>query len=240
MGPGGAAHADHISCFNCGQLGHYASDCPRRHQRDHDHPPPPNGGEFGAGGSGACPASDPVNQPTAPCPKPPHAHAPPNAPTCLAADYHPSSFGEIGATEFLLDSAATAHIAHNRSLFENYTPCTDNSVVITGAGSLPVAGYGTVLVTDPDKNATFALHGVMHVPDCPVNIFSTTELNLEGGTFATTRSTATIRASSGNTLTTTQNYKGIFILPALLPSSVCFLHLTNDSLETPPIRARRL
>jgi len=173
-----------------------------------------------------------VNQPTAPCPKPPHAHAPPNAPTCLAADYHPSSFGEIGAAEFLLDSAATAHIAHNRSLFENYTPCTDNSVVITGAGSLPVAGYGTVLVTDPDKNATFALHGVMHVPDCPVNIFSTTELNLEGGTFATTRSTATIRASSGNTLTTTQNYKGIFILPALLPSSVCYIHLTNDSLET--------
>lgn len=171
-------------------------------------------------------------QPTAPCPAHPHAHAPPNAPTCLAADYTPSSFSSVGATEFLLDSAATAHISHNHSLFSNYTPCTDSSVVITGAGPLPVAGYGTVLVTDPNRSATVALHGVMHVPTCPVNIVSTTELNQEGGTFTTTKTSATIKAFQGTTLTTHKHYKGIFILNAFFPSEVCYIHLANDTLET--------
>ena len=102
---------------------------------------------------------------------------------------------------------------------------------MTGAGPLRVEGYGTCIVLDPLTNEHFPLNNVMFVPSCPVNIYSTTQLNQEGGTFTTTNTHARITDLSGRTLTTQKHFRGIYLLKGEYPDHSAFATLDN-SLET--------
>ena len=134
-------------------------------------------------------------------------------------------------SEFLADSAATAHICHNAALLHDFTPSDGSQTVMTGAGPLPIAGYGTCLVKDAHSNQTFTLHNVMYVPSCPVNIYSTTQLNREGGTFTTTSTQAKLTDRHGRTLTSRMHYRHIYLLNGVYPSHSAFATSHND-LET--------
>jgi transposase InsO family protein len=96
----------------------------------------------------------------------------------------------------------------------DFTQSNDNNVVMTGAGALPVKGYGTCAVVDHKSGHTFILHKVLYVPTCPVNIYSTTQLNQEGGTFTTSKTHAILTDHAGRTITTSKHYRHIYLLTA--------------------------
>jgi hypothetical protein len=108
------------------------------------------------------------------------------------------------------------------------TPIDEPFKIMTGAGSLPVKGYGTCIVRDPHTNEPFRLFNVLYVPSCPVNIYSTTQLNEEGGTFTTTNTHARITDLSGRTLTTTKHFKGIYLLKGEYPEHSTFATIDNS------------
>lgn len=130
----------------------------------------------------------------------------------------PQAFSGLSGNEFLLDSAATSHICNNASHFLQYAllpPDRDDSVM-TGAGPLRVEGYGTLQVQD-DQGSHLMLEQVMHVPTCPVCLFSTPQLNKLGGTFCTNNNTAMINPPDGSTLFSHSKYNGIYYLTAVPP-----------------------
>lgn len=130
----------------------------------------------------------------------------------------PHAFNGLKGSEYLLDSAATSHICNNASHFLQYTllPPGRTDSVMTGAGSLAVEGYGTLELQDNHGNSIL-IEQVMHVPACPVCLFSTPQLNKRGGTFCTNSSVAMISPATGPTLTSHSKYKGIFFLTAVPP-----------------------
>ena len=79
-----------------------------------------------------------------------------------------------------------------------------------------VEGYGTLELQDSQGN-TFLIEQVMHVPACPVCLFSTPQLNKKGGTFCTNNNVAMISPAKGPTLTTHLKYKGIYFLTVVPP-----------------------
>jgi hypothetical protein len=203
-----------VQCWTCNEFGHLAKDCPRRGP-----PPPPSGGagEFGSGGSGSGNAAHSGS--VGGTRQNPNSQRPhPITPTCLATALYAHSFSDVGITEFLLDSGATAHITHNKSLLHDFRPAVrDNQKVITGSGSLSVAGSGSVTITVPKSNHSFTINEVLYVPLSPVNIFSTAQLNAEGGTFFTTKSRACLTNSLNKTLTTRKHFQGIYLLQGVYP-----------------------
>jgi len=112
--------------------------------------------------------------------------------------------------DFLIDSAATAHVCNTRDYFQDLQPAS-GSKILTGAGTLPVLGMGTVYVVD-DYNQSYEMQNVLFAPDFPVNLFSSTVFNSEGGTLKTTASHATLESPDGVLLTTTRSFKGIYVL----------------------------
>ena len=88
---------------------------------------------------------------------------------------------------------------------------------MTGAGPLRVEGYGTVKLQDNHGNHIM-IEQVMHVPTCPVCLFSTPQLNKLGGTFCASNHTAVITPSFGPTLSTHFKYNGIYFLTTVSPT----------------------
>ena len=109
----------------------------------------------------------------------------------------------------------------------DFKPLHTPTNIMTGAGPLPVEGYGTCMVKDEHSNETFVLRNVMFVPSSPVNIYSTTQLNLEGGSFSTTPSCARLTDLSGRTLKSKKHYKGIYLFSAIYPEHTMFASM-ND------------
>jgi len=143
-------------------------------------------------------------------------------------------FHDLNQTLYLADSAATTHITNSIDHFINYTPlpCSRSDVVVTGAGPLPVLGYGSVKIHD-DAGIPYEMKHVMHVPASPVNLFSTIKLNQEGGNFLTTPTHATL-STNHSTLFTTKTYKGIYALTVSPPLNE--FHATTQ-VQRPPIGA---
>ena len=77
-------------------------------------------------------------------------------PVCLAQTPTPHTINYIGS-DFLADSGATAHVCRDRELMSDFAQSNDNNVVMTGAGALPVKGYGTCAVVDHKSGHTFIL-----------------------------------------------------------------------------------
>lgn len=110
----------------------------------------------------------------------------------------------------------------------DFKPSTVPMHVMTGAGPLPVEGYGTCIIRDTHTNEPFVLNHVMYVPSCPLNIYSTTVLNQEGGSFLTTKTAARLTDLSGRTLTSHKTYRGIFLLNGEYPNQTAFASIDND------------
>ena len=157
----------------------------------------------------------------------PAPHPNPNRPLCLASHYNDEDFSGVGPAQFLIDSAATTHICHNVALFHSYTPLDTPQYILTGAGPLPISGYGTCVVQDQD-NHTLTLNQVMHVPNCPVNIYSTSKLNAEGGSFTATNLFARIITRLGLILTTFLHFQRIYLLIGVYPTHSAFASIAND------------
>lgn len=157
----------------------------------------------------------------------PAPHPNPNRPLCLASHYNDEDFSGVEPAQFLIDSAATTHICHNVALFHSYTPLDTPQHILTGAGPLPITGYGTCVVQDQDGHA-LTLHQVMHVPNCPVNIYSTSKLNAEGGSFTATNLFARIITHLGLILTTFLHFRRIYLLNGVYPTHSVFASIAND------------
>lgn len=223
-----------VKCFNCQRLGHYADRCPDRFPGL----PPSGGGSGGSGFGGGGPIGNPMpsgsgahhhSNPNTPPPPPPPAH--PNAPSCLALGFATTTFtAGIGASDFLIDSAATSHICSERTLMHDLSPAPPGHEIMTGAGALPVEGYGTCIVTDSRGKHAFTLKHVMFVPTCPVNIYSTTQFNKEGGTFCANPTEATLTTPLRANLSTTRNYQGIYLLKGVCPPNLAFA-TSNASID---------
>jgi transposase InsO family protein len=126
----------------------------------------------------------------------------------------------LGEENFLADSGATAHVCNNRKLMHDFTPTpNENASILTGAGPLPVEGRGTCIVIDPSTNLTFTLHNCLYVPSSPLNIYSTTQLNEEGGTFLTTKTHAILTDRAGRTIITSKHYRHLYLLQGVYPDT---------------------
>ena len=206
-------------CWYCNKPGHVQAHCPFKH---HGGPPPPPPAHRAIGGSWGGRAGDTPNPNPVPAP-----HPNPNRPLCLASHYNDEDFSGVGPAQFLIDSAATTHICHNVALFHSYTPLDTPQYILTGAGPLPISGYGTCVVQDQD-NHTLTLNQVMHVPNCPVNIYSTSKLNAEGGSFTATNLFARIITRLGLILTTFLHFQRIYLLIGVYPTHSAFASIAND------------
>jgi len=138
-----------------------------------------------------------------------------------------SAFVGLHSHDYLADSAATTHISNNLSHFSVYIPLDSNRTdsVMTGAGPLQVHGYGCVSVQD-EHGTGYRMEHVMYVPRSPVCLFSTIKLNQEGGEFRTSSATATLITHANKTLTTSRQYKGIYLL-SLSPMHESHAHVTQ-------------
>ena len=214
------------SCFICGSFDHFADSCPHRG----------GGGSHGGAHGGFNNGGNNHNHHTHPTPAPFgstsrsnnsfHNHDPIpsqpilNQPINLAGCNFSTTqtpFHELHPCDYLADSAATTHISNQLNHFINYTPLPSSRTdsVMTGAGALPVLGYGSIRIQD-DHGTPYQMHHVMYVPRSPVNLFSTIKLNQEGGEFLTTPSHAYLRTNQ-TTLTTSRAFQGIYLLSLCPP-----------------------
>jgi len=130
----------------------------------------------------------------------------------MATGYKANLAG-VDPRDFLIDSGATTHVANSLDLFNEYVslPADRSDQVVTGAGPLPVHGYGNVEVVD-DNSRSYTLKQVMYVPECPVNLLSSIKINREGGELHIYPSNAYIVTPDGKALESSRAYKGIYLL----------------------------
>lgn len=85
------------------------------------------------------------------------------------------SFEDRPPTTVVLDNSATGYICNERSAFIEYFPVpSDNAPeVVTVNGSTMASGIGTIEISWDDDDGvvhTYKIHGVLHIPDSPVNL----------------------------------------------------------------------
>ena len=87
----------------------------------------------------------------------------------------------------IVDSGATIHMMHDKSLFSSYVsgpPSVTHSVYTASGQSLPVAGYGTITLQITNarsgKKHTLDITDALHVPDLKENLLSVAALDRKG------------------------------------------------------------
>ena len=147
---GGQPGATKGNCRNCGKKGHYVADCWAK----------------GGGKEGQMPK---------------WFKAPKEKDSAKQTDERDFAFmannmalASISASDWLADSAATTHIARQRTDFESYTAETSDIEGITPGASLRTHGRGNVPVEFKvkDKSYSATLQDVKHAPNAPNNIIS--------------------------------------------------------------------
>ena len=82
---------------------------------------------------------------------------------------------------WLMDTGATYHLTHDRSVLTSFTHTTSTEVGGIG-GDLVSPGYGTARIRckTPTGESWLNLHGVLYVPNCPFNLISWSQLEAAG------------------------------------------------------------
>ena len=145
-------------CRNCGKKGHYEKDCWAK----------------GGGKEGQAPAwFKPKNADTAKQSEETEFAFMTNNDVALAA---------ISASDWLADSAATTHIARNRTAFTSYSEEPSMIEGITPGAVLRTHGRGMVTIEFKVKDKIYSttLRDVKHAPKAPNNLISIGQLTDNG------------------------------------------------------------
>ena len=97
------------------------------------------------------------------------------------------SFDDLPTTTMVLDNSATGYICNDRSAFVEYISVPEEHApgVVTVNGKTMALGIGSVAVAwDDDDGAehTTTLHGVLHIPDSPVNLLGISQFSRDNPT----------------------------------------------------------
>ena len=105
--------------------------------------------------------------------------------TCLLSRAPPNN-------DFYLDSGATQHMAHQRSLFTNFKPIQPGKRWISGIGQshVEILGTGDIIITSPVEKAhqTITLPGALYAPNLQINLVSVGSITAKGGEILFTHS----------------------------------------------------
>ena len=101
--------------------------------------------------------------------------------TCLLSKIKQSNIPSH-STSWLVDSACTAHMTFNRSLFSNYKPMQSASVEMGTKAKKNVARYGDVVLTlvINGERKPCKLKSVLHVPDFGYSLLSVSKMTQNG------------------------------------------------------------
>ncbi|HEV7737029.1 MAG TPA: DDE-type integrase/transposase/recombinase [Chlamydiales bacterium] len=171
-------------CRNCGKKGHWEKDCWA-----------PGGGKEGQAPKNWKPKQkEQVAKSTVP-----------NYPPKMNEDYAFMS-GEtnetayvISSSDWLADSAASTHIARERTLFHNYQSAPSEIEGVVAGTMLKVQGHGSVFLNFQvgKKNYKILLNDVKHAPDASSNLLSIRRITAAGYTLSMDGSGVKVRSKNG-------------------------------------------
>lgn len=88
---------------------------------------------------------------------------------------------------WIIDSGATSHMCNSSNSLSNFIPHFGHNVIISDGSSIPIEGYGTliILLEDDRNNSThkLILNNVAFVPNLYVNLISVRALTVLGVSF---------------------------------------------------------
>lgn len=85
---------------------------------------------------------------------------------------------------FLIDSGASIHVAHQKSLFSQLTLATKGRIRVANGSFVPILGHGSVIISvkTGSDSVSLTLKNVAYAPGLHVNLISVNELNKSGYT----------------------------------------------------------
>ena len=185
-------------CYECGQVGHRARDCPRRvggGRPQRSQAPAAYVGGLSPSPSAAAASVHSAAFGVAPPPSASSGRGPArqqqqHGPTSTSSSVGVGAFlfaanADLSAAtpyDWLVDSGASAHMCSDSALFVDYQQCTPTSVTIGDGTEIHAVGLGTVelwLLVDGVARRGL-LSDVLHVPDLATNLFSVSRATQQG------------------------------------------------------------
>lgn len=74
---------------------------------------------------------------------------------------------ELSLSDWIIDSGASHHVTHNRSLYSDYQPLENTFVTLPNGYTVKISGTGYVQLTD-----AISLYSVLHIPEFKFNLLS--------------------------------------------------------------------
>ncbi|KAF5183159.1 hypothetical protein FRX31_027254, partial [Thalictrum thalictroides] len=132
------------------------------------------------------------------------------------------------SNDIVLDTGATNHIFHDKSMFTSIVPCK-KSIVTASGDTIPVSGMGNVsfkvfnYVNGNSK--TIQMENVWHVPSCTKNLVSGIQLLSKGYGISSSDENLSVLSSCGEIIATARPRLGLFCFNTSLSSYPVAQHI---------------